>query len=89
MAFDAELWPWDARRTQSWIFVSLPAGQFEEIRDLARRVAVRLRFGPGARHDRDQHVDDLYLPRQACYVLPVKGPARVDESLDVGDVAAC
>jgi hypothetical protein len=23
--FDAELWMWDARRTDSWIFVSLPA----------------------------------------------------------------
>ena len=35
MAFDAELWLWDARCTQGWIFVSLPASQSGEIRDLA------------------------------------------------------
>jgi hypothetical protein len=33
--FDAELWLWDARRTDTWTFVSLPADESEEIRDLA------------------------------------------------------
>ena len=31
MAFDAELWLWDARRTQSWTFVSLPPGPAEAL----------------------------------------------------------
>ena len=31
MAFDAELWLWDARRTQSWTFVSLPPGPSEAL----------------------------------------------------------
>jgi Domain of unknown function (DUF1905) len=35
VAFDAELWLWDARHTQAWTFVSLPPSQSEEIRDLA------------------------------------------------------
>ena len=35
VVFDAELWLWDARRTQTWTFVSLPTGESEEIRDLA------------------------------------------------------
>ena len=35
VVFDAELWGWDARRAESWIFVSLPAEASEEIRDLA------------------------------------------------------
>lgn len=35
VVFDAELWLWDARRTETWTFVSLPASQSEEIRDLA------------------------------------------------------
>jgi hypothetical protein len=35
VAFDAELWLRGARRIQGWTFVSLPASQSEEIRDLA------------------------------------------------------
>jgi hypothetical protein len=35
VVFDAELWLWDARRSGTWTFVSLPASQSEEIRDLA------------------------------------------------------
>ena len=34
VVFDAELWLWDARRTETWTFVSIPASQSEEIRDL-------------------------------------------------------
>jgi hypothetical protein len=34
VVFDAELWLWDARRTQTWTFVNLPASESEEIRDL-------------------------------------------------------
>ncbi len=33
--FDAELWLWDARRADAWVFAGLPAGESEEIRDLA------------------------------------------------------
>jgi len=35
VVFSAELWLWDARRTETWTFVSLPASESEEIRDLA------------------------------------------------------
>jgi hypothetical protein len=35
IAFDAELWLWDGRRADAWTFVSLPASEPEEIRDLA------------------------------------------------------
>ena len=35
VSFEAELWLWDARRTQGWTFVSLPAGQSEKVRDVA------------------------------------------------------
>ena len=35
VVFNAELWLWDARRTETWTFVSLPASESEEIRDLA------------------------------------------------------
>jgi hypothetical protein len=35
VVFDAELWIWDARRADSWTFVSMPTSASEEIRDLA------------------------------------------------------
>src|SRR5712672_2775237 len=35
VVFDAELWEWDARRADSWIFVSLPAEASEDVRELA------------------------------------------------------
>jgi hypothetical protein len=35
VVFDAELWTWDARRADSWTFVSLPADASAEIRDRA------------------------------------------------------
>jgi Domain of unknown function (DUF1905) len=89
VVFDAKLWRWDARRADSWTFVSLPAGASAEIRDRAggsRRgfgsLRVRVTIGgstwttsifPGS-GDR-------------AYVLPVKRPVRAAEDLDVGDVA--
>jgi hypothetical protein len=33
VVFDAELWLWDARRTQAWTFVSVPADQSVELID--------------------------------------------------------
>ena len=88
--FEAELWLWDARRDDSWTFVSLPSEASEEIRELTeghRRgfgsVRVRARVGstswttsifPGA--------------GGGPYVLPVKRAVRTAEHLDVGDRAA-
>ena len=62
VVFSAELWLWDARRTETWTFVSLPAGESEEIRDLAGGLrrgfgSVRVRATIGK-----QHVDDVHLP---------------------------
>jgi hypothetical protein len=88
--FDSELWTWDARRADSWTFVSLPADASDEIRDFAggsRRgfgsLRVRVTIGgstwttsifPGA--------------GGGPYVLPVKRAVRRAEALDVGDVAS-
>jgi Domain of unknown function (DUF1905) len=89
VAFDAELWLWDAGRTQSWTFVSLPASQSEEIRDLAGGLrrgfgSVRVRATIGS----STWTTSIFPASQAGYVLPVKRPVRVAEGLDIGDVAA-
>jgi hypothetical protein len=88
VAFDAELWLWDARRTQNWTFVSLPADQSEEIRDLAGGLrrgfgSVRVRATIGC----STWTTSIFPASQGGYVLPVKRPVRVAEGLDVGDVA--
>jgi Domain of unknown function (DUF1905) len=89
VVFDAELWLWDARRTESWTFVSLPAVESEEIRDLAGGLrrgfgSVRVRASIGS----TTWTTSIFPASQAGYVLPVKRQVRVAESLDVGDMAA-
>jgi Domain of unknown function (DUF1905) len=88
VVFDAELWSWDARRLDTWIFVSLPADASEEIRDLVgglRRSfgSVRVRATIGA----TTWSTSIFPDREGSYVLPVKRPVRVAEGVDLGDVA--
>jgi hypothetical protein len=89
-AFDAELWIWDARRDESWTFVSLPADASDEIRDLAvgpRRgfgsVPVRVSIG-GSTWRTSVFPDGA----RGVYVLPVKRAVRRAEGIEAGDVAA-
>jgi hypothetical protein len=89
IVFDAELWLWDARRNDAWVFVTLPVSDSEEIRDLAggqRRgfgsLRVRATIGDST------WTTSIFPDSQAGYVLPVKRPVRVAEGLDVGDIAA-
>ena len=90
IVFDAELWTWDARRADTWTFVSLPAEASEEIRALAggqRRgfgsVRVRVTIGGSA-------WTTSIFPDSArgSYVLPVKRAVRNAEALDAGDITA-
>jgi hypothetical protein len=88
--FDAELWIWDARRADSWTFVSLPAEASEEIRELAdgpRRGfgSVRVKVTIGGSTWRTSIFPD---GARGVYVLPVKRAVRRAESPDAGDVAA-
>ena len=89
VVFDAELWVWDARRDESWTFVSLPVEASEEIRDLTggqRRgfgsVRVRVTVG-GSRWATSIFPDG----KRGCYVLPIKRAVRKAEDLDEGDTA--
>lgn len=88
--FEAQLWHWDARRDDSWTFVSLPADASDEIRERAggqRRGfgAVRVRVTVGG-----STWTTSIFPEKAPgpYVLPIKRAVREAESLDVGDIAS-
>ncbi len=90
MDFDAELWLWDARRDESWTFVSLPAEASEDIRELAtgpRRGfgAVRVKVTIGTSSWATSIFPDS---ARGCYVLPVKRAVRKAQRLDVGDAAS-
>ena len=87
VTFDAELWVWDARRSDIWMFVSLPTEASEEIRDLAPGPprgfgSVRVRVTVGA-----STWTTSIFPDSAGYVLPVKRAVRQAEDLEVGDIA--
>lgn len=86
--FDAELWMWDARRDDTWTFVSLPMETSEEIRDLtagARRgfgsLRVRVTIGGST------WATSIFPSSGGAYVLPIKRAVRKAETLDVGDLA--
>jgi hypothetical protein len=89
VVFDAELWRWDARRADTWTFVSLPADASEEIRDLAGgshrgfgSLRVRVTIGGST------WTTSIFPGNGGgAYVLPIKRPVRKAEALDVGDTA--
>lgn len=89
VTFDGELWAWDARRADSWTFVSLPADESEEIRDRAggsRRGfgSLRVRVTVGS----STWATSIFPGTGGgAYVLPIKRPVRDAEGLNVGDRA--
>jgi hypothetical protein len=88
--FEAELWIWDARRDESWTFVSLPADTSEEIRQRAA-VGPRRGFGSVRVHATIGGTSwtTSIFPDGArnAYVLPIKRAVRKAESLAEGDTA--
>jgi hypothetical protein len=90
IVFDAELWIWDARRGDSWTFVSLPVEASDEIRDLTggrRRGfgSVRVRAAVGGSVWTTSIFPDS---ARGAYVLPIKRGIRQAEILDPGDVVS-
>jgi hypothetical protein len=88
VVFDAQLWVWDARRADTWTFVSLPAEASDEIRDLAGRArrgfgSVRVRVTLGGSTWRTS----IFPGQSGEYVLPIKRAVRTAERLDLGDTA--
>lgn len=85
--FAAELWLWQARRLDSWTFVSLPAAASEDIRELTGGQArgfgsVRVRVTVGGSVWTTSIFPDS---ARGGYVLPVKRAVRKAEGLDTGD----
>ncbi|NEE01106.1 DUF1905 domain-containing protein [Phytoactinopolyspora halotolerans] len=88
--FDAELWLWEARRDDSWTFVSLPVEESEEIREMAGGQrhgfgSVRVRVTVGSSTWTTSIFPDS---TRNCYVLPIKRAVRRAEDLEAGDVAS-
>jgi hypothetical protein len=89
IVFDAELWLWEARRGDSWTFVTLPGEASAEIRDLTggrRRGfgSVRVRAAIGGVAWMTSIFPDSV---RNAYVLPIKRAVRTAVAVDAGDVA--
>lgn len=89
VVFEAELWLWEARRGESWTFVTLPSEASADIRDLTggqRRGfgSVRVHASIGASTWTTSIFPDS---TRNAYVLPVKRAIRTAETLEIGDSA--
>ena len=87
--FDAELWLWDARQSDSWTFVSLPEEASAEIREIAgvmpRGVgSVRVTATIGSTTWKTSIFPDA---KAGVYVLPLKKAVRKMEKIEAGDTA--
>lgn len=87
--FTAPLWEWDARRAESWTFVSLPADISEEIQEMTSTVP-RRGFGSlkvEATLGGTRWKTSIFPEKGGTYVLPVKKAVRTAEQLTPGDEA--
>lgn len=83
--FESELRPWQARRSDTWLFVTLPSDLSEEIRELTRggprrgfrSVRVRATVGGTA-------WSTSIFPRKGRYTLSIKREIREALGLEAG-----
>lgn len=86
--FDAELWLWDARQSDSWTFLQLPEDASAEIREIASAHprgfgSVKVTATIGGTVWRTS-----IFPGKNAYVLPVKKAVRTAEGIEAGDTVA-
>jgi hypothetical protein len=89
VTFDAELWIWESRRADTWVFVGLPVDVSRQIRELAdgpRRGfgSVRVRATVGVSRWTTSIFPDS---RRDCFRLGITRAVRQAERLQVGDTA--
>lgn len=87
--FDAELWLWDARQSDSWTFLNLPEEASAEIREVASIHprgfgSVRVTATIGATSWKTSIFPDA---KAGVYVLPLKKAVRKAEKVEAGDTA--
>ena len=86
--FRADLWVWDARRSDTWTFVTVPAELSDELRigsgppNGFGSIRVEVRVG-GSTWQTSVFPDK----ESGCYVLPIKAAVRRAEGLAAGDAA--
>ena len=84
LTFDGEIWFW--RGPSPFHFVTVPAHESDELRDVSALVT----YGWGvipvlAQIGGTQWTTSLF-PKDGGYVVPVKTSVRRDEGLEIGDV---
>lgn len=86
--FRAELWVWDARRSDTWTFVTVPAELSDELRISSGPPngfgSIRVEVRVGGSTWRTSVFPDK---ESGCYVLPIKAAVRRAEGLAAGDAA--
>lgn len=83
LEFSADLW---LHPKGSWVFVTVPEDESEDIRELAPEVggfgSVRVRVSIGE----SQWLTSVFpQSNSGPFVLPIKKPIRIKEAIDVGD----
>ncbi len=91
LSFDGELWLWDARRADTWTFVTVSQEVSAAIADEAEARGLRAGFGSvrvEVRIGTSTWQTSVFPDRDSgLFVLPVKKAVRKAEGLSVGDVA--
>ena len=86
--FRANLWVWDARRSDTWTFVTVPADLSDELRVSAGPPhgfgSIPVQVSVGGSTWRTSVFPDK---ESGCYVLPIKAAVRRAEGLAAGDAA--
>jgi len=83
--FEAEIWRWQARTDDGWLFVTVPEELSADIREVPRMprgfgsVRVRVRIGA------TEWMTSIF-PSGDTYALPLKKAVRKAEGLELGDV---
>ena len=90
--FTAQLWLWDARRADTWTFVTLPPDVTEAVEDEADALGPRAGFGSvkvAVRLGVSRWSTSVFPDKASgCFVLPVKRAIRVANSVDAGDTVS-
>ena len=87
--FTAELWLWDARKTDTWTFVTVPPEVTASLEDESDARGPRAGFGSvkvsvrvGSTTWRTSVFPDS---ASGCFVLPVKRAVRLANAIEAGD----